>query len=240
VVPQGGRRASGRRGGSGPDAEHRARQSPKNEADPGGACGRWRGQPGGWRRSTWPRGAPGDRPGAANEPWKERSFQGRLAAPPPNDPGLKAVLERTGSPNPCDEGEDLLKGGLVRRISESREAPGRPRVVRRRLRRRGRGPLAPVGGGWRSSPAGSGWRTRPPSTPWRCWGGSRRPCSLGSNLRNRDSKRMAHARFSLFYNFLQSLSVVRGAARRGATEAKRKETKAVLRELGLAEDLGPR
>jgi hypothetical protein len=40
---------------------------------------------------------------------------------------------------------------------------------------------------------------------------------------------MAHARFSLFYNFLQSLSVVRG-----------KETKAVLRELGLAEDLGPR
>ena len=27
-------------------------------------------------------GAPGDRPGAANEPWKERSFQGRLAAPP--------------------------------------------------------------------------------------------------------------------------------------------------------------
>jgi hypothetical protein len=26
-------------------------------------------------------GAPGDRPGAANEPWKERSFQGRLAAP---------------------------------------------------------------------------------------------------------------------------------------------------------------
>ena len=47
-----------------------------------GACGRWRGQPGGWRRSTRPRGAPGDRPGAANEPWKERSFQGRLAAPP--------------------------------------------------------------------------------------------------------------------------------------------------------------
>ena len=33
-----------------------------------GACGRWRGQPGGWRRSTRPRGAPGDRPGAANEP----------------------------------------------------------------------------------------------------------------------------------------------------------------------------
>ena len=33
-----------------------------------GAGGRGRGQPGGWRRSTRPRGAPGDRPGAANEP----------------------------------------------------------------------------------------------------------------------------------------------------------------------------
>src|SRR5512135_2260460 len=32
VVPQGGRRASGRRGGSGSDAEHRARESPKNGA----------------------------------------------------------------------------------------------------------------------------------------------------------------------------------------------------------------
>ena len=32
MVPQGGRRASGRRGGSGPDAEHLARQSPKNVA----------------------------------------------------------------------------------------------------------------------------------------------------------------------------------------------------------------
>src|SRR5512135_1271839 len=27
-------------------------------------------------------GAPGDRPGAANGPWKERSFQGSFAAPP--------------------------------------------------------------------------------------------------------------------------------------------------------------
>src|SRR5512135_2013723 len=32
VVPQGGRRASGRRGGSRSDAEHRARESPKNGA----------------------------------------------------------------------------------------------------------------------------------------------------------------------------------------------------------------
>src|SRR5512135_1691561 len=32
VVPQGGRRASGRRSGSGSDAEHLARQSPKNVA----------------------------------------------------------------------------------------------------------------------------------------------------------------------------------------------------------------
>ena len=32
MVPQGGRRASGRRGGSGSDAEHLARQSPKNVA----------------------------------------------------------------------------------------------------------------------------------------------------------------------------------------------------------------
>ena len=35
------------------------------------------------------------------------------------------------------------KRGVIR---ESREAPGRPRGVRRRLRRRGRGPLAPAGG----------------------------------------------------------------------------------------------
>ena len=36
---------------------------------------------------------------------------------PPGGPGPKAVLERPGSPIPCDEGEDLLKGSLARRIS---------------------------------------------------------------------------------------------------------------------------
>ena len=131
-------------------------------------------------------------------PRKNVLYKGGLQ-PPPGDPGPKAVLERTGSPIPCDEGEDLLKGGLARGISESREAPEGPVSSTAGFGAGGRGPLAPAGGGWRSSPAGSGWRTRPPSTPWRCWGGSRRPCSLGSNLRNRDAKRMAHARFSLFY-----------------------------------------
>ena len=68
MVPQGGRRASGRRGGSGSDAEHRARQSPKNEADPGGGV-RALARPA-WRLATIhaAKGAPGDRPGAANEP----------------------------------------------------------------------------------------------------------------------------------------------------------------------------
>ena len=71
MVPQGGRRASGRRSGSGSDAEHLARQSPKNvaqarrflglagaadvgwianEADPGGG-GRSRARPA-WRLAT--------------------------------------------------------------------------------------------------------------------------------------------------------------------------------------------
>ena len=52
-----------------------------NEADPGGGM-RSLARPA-RRLSTIhaAKGAPGDRPGAANEPWKERSFQGRLAAP---------------------------------------------------------------------------------------------------------------------------------------------------------------
>jgi hypothetical protein len=81
-----------------------------------GAGGRGRGQPGGWRRSTWPSGAPGDRPGAANEPL-ERTFFSRAACSPPGGPGLKALLKWPCSPTPCDEGKDLLKGGRSRGIS---------------------------------------------------------------------------------------------------------------------------
>src|SRR5512135_3774140 len=49
--------------------------------------------------------------GAATGPWKERFFSRAACSPPPSGPGLKAVLERPCSPIPCDEGEDLLKGG---------------------------------------------------------------------------------------------------------------------------------
>ena len=52
-----------------------------NEADPGGG-GRARARPA-WRLATIhaTKGGTGRPPGAANEPWKERSFQGRIAAP---------------------------------------------------------------------------------------------------------------------------------------------------------------
>ena len=83
-----------------------------------GACGRWRGQPGGWRRSTQPRGG-GHREtarGLQTSPRKNVLYKGGLQ-PPPGGPGPKAVLERPGSPIPCDEGEDLLKGSLARGIS---------------------------------------------------------------------------------------------------------------------------
>ena len=87
-----------------------------NEADPGG----------GGRRGAAslaagddPRGQGGHREtarGLQTSPRKNVLYKGGLQ-PPPGDPGLKAVLERTGSPIPCDEGEDLLKGGRSRGIS---------------------------------------------------------------------------------------------------------------------------
>ena len=77
-----------------------------------GAGGRGRGQPGGWRRSTQPRGAPGDRPGAANDPWKERSFQGRFAAP-------RAVQ---GS-KPCSNGLAPRSPATRARISSKAASP---------------------------------------------------------------------------------------------------------------------
>ena len=125
VVPQGGRRASGRRGGSGSDVDHLARQSPKNVAQArrflglAGAVNRgdpppsqpWRpalpvppaGPPPSELRHAIRRnrpgasdpagrnadrersaGAPGGRPpgGAANEPWKERFFSRAVCSPP--------------------------------------------------------------------------------------------------------------------------------------------------------------
>ena len=66
-----------------------------------------------------PRGQGGSgRPPGGCKRALERTFFSRAdCSPPPGDPGPKAVLERTGSPIPCDEGEDLLKGGRSRGIS---------------------------------------------------------------------------------------------------------------------------
>ena len=61
-------------------------------------------------------GAVGDRRGLQTSLGKNVLFKGGLQ-PPPGGPGLKAVLERPCSPIPCDEGEDLLKGGRSRGIS---------------------------------------------------------------------------------------------------------------------------
>ena len=87
-----------------------------NEAEPGGACGR-----GAASRAAGddPRGQGGHREtarGLQTSLGKNVLFKGGLQ-PPPGGPGLKAVLERPCSPIPCDEGEDLLKGGRSRGIS---------------------------------------------------------------------------------------------------------------------------
>ena len=93
------------------DAEHLARQSPKNVAQ---ACGAASLAAGDDPRDQG--GAVGDRRGLQMSLGKNVLFKGGLQ-PPPGGPGLKAVLERPCSPIPCDEGEDLLKGGRSRGIS---------------------------------------------------------------------------------------------------------------------------
>ena len=88
-----------------------------NEADPGGG-GRSRARPAG-RLATIhaAKGGTGRPPGGCKRALERTFFTRAACSPPPGDPGPKAVLERPGSPIPCDEGEDLLKGGQSRGIS---------------------------------------------------------------------------------------------------------------------------
>jgi hypothetical protein len=103
-------------------------------------------------------------------------------------------------------------GGMIR---ESREAPGRPRVIRRWLRRHERGLLVPagvVGELPHPIPAGEPGRLR--RLGEMLWWVAQ---ALLPRIKPpyRDTKRIAHARFSLFSNFLQSLSVVQSTPPEG-------------------------
>ena len=72
----------------------------------------------GGRRATIhaTKGAPGDRPGAANEPWKERSFQGRFAAPRAVQ-GSKPCSNGLAPRSPATRARISSKGSLARGIS---------------------------------------------------------------------------------------------------------------------------
>ena len=189
MVPQGGRRASGRRGGSGSDAEHLARQSPKTSHK---LVGSWgcagaadRGDPpppamaAGVARATGgsfavrtPARYPAHRPGRFGPGWLQcRSGKfGRGTGRPPGG-GCKRALERTV----------LLKGGLQPPPRPTRPrgstTAGRDRIdaLGRRLRQTGDvGWIAneadPGGGGRaRARPA---WR---PATIHAAKGGTGRP-----------------------------------------------------------------
>ena len=65
-----------------------------------------------WRLATIhaTKGGTGRPPGGCKRALERTFFSRAACSPPPGGPGLKAVLERTGSPTPCDEGEDLLTG----------------------------------------------------------------------------------------------------------------------------------
>ena len=84
MVPQGGRRASGGRGGSGSDAEHLARQSPKNVAQARRFLGARRG-----RRSGRP---------TPNQPWRP-ALPVPPAGPPPSE--LRRAIQHD-RPDPSD------------------------------------------------------------------------------------------------------------------------------------------
>ena len=92
-----------------------------NEADPGGACGRWRGQPGGGRRSTRPRGSTGRPPGGCKRAL-ERTFFTRAACSPP-----RAIQ----GPKPFSNGLAPRSPATRARISSKAASPAESQGKRR-------------------------------------------------------------------------------------------------------------
>ena len=204
--------------------------------------------PSGRAARAWARGRSRPRPRWSNGPPRRAGRTRGQAA--------RAVRDRA---KPRCEAR-AKKRGVIR---DSREAPEDPMASAAGFDAVDEGLSPPPGGGWRASPAGSGWRTRPPTRASRPRRGGLESFPSRFRLANpaafdslatlwwvaqalllrikppyRDNKRMAHAMFSLFYNFLQSLSVVqstpRGKGHRLARDRAAAEVDELLHEGAVA------